>query len=158
MIIIIAINIILFCLYNIYIIYKYGLPTSLSETAYMLEKRYWVFTVLCLVTGFSTLPIWFDMGSADWNFLKFLSMIGLVFTGVTPLFKEELNKPIHYTSAIITCICMLCWLGLSGCWWTLGIGVGLFVLLTIIDYKRVVYYGEVACWLGLLLYILIENI
>lgn len=155
---IITINIILFCLYNIYIIYKYGLPTSLSETAYMLEKRYWLFTVLCLVTGFSTLPIWFDIGSEDWNFLKFLSMIGLVFTGVTPMFKKELNKPIHYTSAIITCICMLCWLGLSGCWWTLSIGVWLFVLLTIMNYKRGLYYGEVACWLGLLLYILIENI
>ena len=152
---IIVINIILFCLYNIYIIYKYGLPKSLSETAYMLEKKYWLFTVLCLVTGFSTLPIWFDIGSADQNFLKFLSMIGLVFTGVTPMFKKELNEPIHYTSAIITCVCMLCWLGLNGFWWTLGIGVGLFVLLTIIDYKRGVYYGEVACWLGLLIQILL---
>lgn len=82
-------------------------------------------------------------------------MIGLVFTGVTPMFKKELNEPIHYTSAIITCVCMLCWLGLNGFWWTLGIGVGLFVLLTIIDYRRGVYYGEVACWLGLLIQILL---
>ena len=149
MIIIITINIILFCLYNIYIIYKYGLPTSLSETAYMLEKKYWLFTILCLVTGFSILPIWF--GGDDWDFLKFLSMIGLAFTGVTPMFKEGLDKPVHYTSSIITCICMLLWLGLNGFWWTLGIGVGLFVLLTIIDYKRVVYYGEICCWLGLLI-------
>lgn len=148
---IIVINIILFCIYNIYIIYKYGLPTSLSETAYMLEKRYWLFTVLCLVTGFSTLPIWFDIGSSDWDFLKFLSMIGLAFTGVTPMFKEGLDKPVHYTSSIITCICMLCWLGLNGFWWSLGIGIGLFIILTCIDYKRVVYYGEICCWLGLLI-------
>ena len=148
---IITINIILFCLYNIYIIYKYGLPTSLSETAYMLEKRYWLFTILCLVTGFSILPIWFNIGSSDWNFLKFLSMIGLVFTGVTPMFKEGLDKPVHYTSSIITCICMLLWLGLNGFWWSLGIGIGLFIILTCIDYKRVVYYGEICCWLGLLI-------
>lgn len=154
MTIIIAINIILFCLYNIYIIYKYGLPTSLSETAYMLGKRYWLFTILCLVTGFSTLPIWFDIGSSDWNFLKFLSMIGLAFTGVTPMFKEGLDKPVHYTSSIITCICMLLWLGLNGFWWTLGIGIGLFIILTCIDYKRVVYYGEICCWLGLLITLL----
>lgn len=146
---IITINIILFCLYNIYIIYKYGLPTSLSETAYMLEKRYWLFTILCLVTGFSILPIWF--GGDDWDFLKFLSMIGLAFTGVTPMFKEGLDKPVHYTSSIITCICMLLWLGLNGFWWSLGIGIGLFIILTCIDYKRVVYYGEICCWLGLLI-------
>ena len=148
---IITINIILFCLYNIYIIYKYGLPTSLSETAYMLEKMYWLFIILCLVTGFSILPIWFNIGSSDWDFLKFLSMIGLAFTGVTPMFKEGLDKPVHYTSSIITCICMLLWLGLNGFWWSLGIGVGLFIILTCIDYKRVVYYGEICCWLGLLI-------
>ena len=151
MLTIITINIILFCLYNIYIIYKYGLPTSLSETAYMLEKRYWLFTILCLVTGFSILPIWFNIGSSDWDFLKFLSMIGLAFTGVTPMFKEGLDKPVHYTSSIITCICMLLWLGLNGFWWSLCIGIGLFIILTCIDYKRVVYYGEICCWLGLLI-------
>ena len=151
MLTILIINILLFLIYNGYIIYKYGIPNSLSETAYMLEKRYWLFTILCLATGFSTLPIWFNIGSADWNFLKFLSMIGLIFTGATPLFKKELNKPIHYTSAIITCVCMLCWLGLNGFWWSLGIGIGLFIILTCIDYKRVVYYGEICCWLGLLI-------
>ena len=148
---IITTNIILFCLYNIYIIYKYGLPTSLSETAYMLNTKKWLFTILCLVTGFSILPIWFNIGSSDWDFLKFLSMIGLAFTGVTPMFKEGLDKPVHYTSSIITCICMLLWLGLNGFWWSLGIGIGLFIILTCIDYKRVVYYGEICCWLGLLI-------
>lgn len=145
----------LFVIYNIFVISKYSIPTSLSETAYMLGKYYWLFTVLCISTVALVMPVWFDIGSHDWNFLKFLSMLGLVFTGVTPMFKKELNKPIHYTSAIITCICMLCWLGLSGCWWILGIGVGLFVLLIIMNYKRVVYYGEVVCWLGLLITLLL---
>lgn len=151
--IILIINILLFLIYNGYIICKYGIPNSLSETAYMLGSRKWLFTLLCLITAGCILPIW--LGGDDWNFLKFLSMLGLAFTGVSPMFKEGLDKPVHYTSSIITCICMLLWLGLNGFWWTLGIGVGLFVLLTIIDYKRVVYYGEIACWLGLLIQILL---
>ena len=95
------------------------------------------------------MPIWFGYG--EYNFLKFISVMGLIFTGVTPLYKKELDGKIHYTASILTCVCFLTWLGLNGFWWTLGIGVGIFAVLTAIDYKRVIYYGEIACWLGLLI-------
>lgn len=143
----------MFLVYNGYIIYKYGIPISLSETSYNLGNKFWLFTTLCLITAFSIMPIWFGYG--EYNFLKFISVMGLIFTGVTPLYKKELDGKIHYTASILTCVCFLIWLGLNGFWQTLGIGVGLFVLLTIIDYKRGVYYGEIACWLGLLIQILL---
>ena len=158
MYIVLIINIVLFLVYNLYIIHKYHIPSSLSETAYLLDKQYWLFTILCLLTSFSILPIWFEIGSSDWNFLKFLSIIGLIFTGVTPFFKKGLDQKIHYTASILTCVCFLTWLGLNGFWWTLGIGTGIFAILTAIDYKNVVYYGEVACWMGLLIQLLIQSL
>ena len=153
----ILIALILFVIYNIFVILKYDIPTSLSETAYMLGKYYWVFTGLCISTVALVMPCWFDIGSHDWDFLKFLSMIGLLFTGASPMFKKQLDKPIHFTSAIITCVCLLTWLGLNNHWWILGIGVGIFIILTTIDYKKVVYYGELCCWLGLLACIFIHK-
>ena len=96
--ILVIISIIITLVYNLYIILKYKkIPESLSETSYLLggNKRF-MFTGYCVLTSFLLLPILLELTTASFQIMPFIFCGGLLFAGCSPLFREGLDKPIHY--------------------------------------------------------------
>ena len=148
-------NLFIFLVYNIYTLIEYGIPESLSETTYLFgSKHNWLFTLLCFVVSFCLLPIWLSVDS-NFEFLKFLSIAPLLFVGVTPYFKDGIQKPIHYTSAIISFISVLLWFLMNGLYnWLIGMSTIFIILELLFDNTKYVYYLEIVVWLSLIMYIM----
>lgn len=101
-----------------------GVPESLSATYYNLKDEGWLFQVLCISTGFALLPCWLDACDGCCEFLAFLSCGGLMFVGAAPMFKLKIDGIVHYSSAVVCCVCSVLWLLLNGdfpivLWWSL---------------------------------------
>ena len=102
--------IILICLllitfvYNGYIIYKHKtIPSSFSETAYLLgENKNYFFTLYCLMIGFATLPQLFEITNNGFGFIPFIFIICLSFAGLTPNYRSDFQDKIHNISAYIS--------------------------------------------------------
>ena len=148
-------NLFIFLAYNIYTLIEYGIPESLSETTYLFgNKHNWLFTLLCFVVSFCLLPIWLSV-DFNFDFIKFLSIAPLLFVGVTPYFKEGIQKTIHYTSAIISFISILLWFLMNGLYnWLIGMSIIFIILELLFDKTKYVYYLEIVVWLSLIMYLL----
>lgn len=104
--------ILLTILYNSYILIKYHkIPESLSETSYLLggNKKYW-FTGYCFAIGFLLLPVLFNITTNCLLVLPFITCGGLMFAGCSPLFKDGLDKPVHYVGSILAFIAYVCYM------------------------------------------------
>lgn len=98
-------------IYSSFIIIKYKkVPDSLSETAYILggNKRY-LFTLYCTIISFCILPALLSITSTL-QFIPFIFCGGLLFAGCSPLFKEGLDKKVHYISAFIAFAAYICYM------------------------------------------------
>lgn len=103
--------------------YKYfGIPYSISDTYYKLEKRKkglgWLFTAMCWGVGGLLLPALLDLTPETYQFTAFLACSGLLFIGAAPQFKLPLTNAVHYGSAAVCVIASQVWVGLA-CWWVL---------------------------------------
>lgn len=114
--IMVLVGLILFVLYNVgVLILNHGkAPVSVSETSYILQERlgrkyHFLFTLICIIVCVTFFPLWIASTPDNFQFLVFLSCAGVLFAGSTPFFRESLEKPIHYTAAIITAITYILW-------------------------------------------------
>lgn len=140
-------------IYNGYVLKNYGVPESLSETAYLFRfhgKSEWLFTYFCLIVAFILFPIWVSQTNENYQFLTFLSCGGMIFAGITPLFKEEFQKAVHYTSGIIAMIAYLAWMIWAKEYYVLFAEIALFANALVFDKKNYTYYAEVICLVGLI--------
>lgn len=156
MLILIILMLLITFLYNGYMFIKYKkIPESLSETSYLLggNKRYW-FTMYCFIISILLLPVLFETTIINFQILPFIFCGGLAFAGCSPLFKEGLDKIVHYSSSyiafsayILYMICCMNW------WWVFGYFIVLG-LLCIIRWKSYVYWAEMLALLEICIYIL----
>lgn len=146
-------------LYNCYIIFKYKrIPISLSETAYILggSKKY-LFSLYCLVVGFSLLSSLFEIIPPDYEFLPFLLITGLLFSGFSPNFRDKLVSKVHYISAIISfCAFLIYMLLCLNLFWVLSYGI-IFGLLCILKRSSYVYFAEILSLIVLIINIFIYH-
>ena len=120
-----------------------GIPESFSETYYELKDNGWMFQALMVFCGIGLLPSWMDVSSDDWQFLVFLSCVGIVFTGVAPAFKLKLEGAVHYSAAVVCCVSAIVWILLEGMypvvlWW------GLIGWMLYLQYGRWCWWLEVS--------------
>lgn len=145
--------------YNTYaIIINKGIPESLSSTSYVFlenNKKYYYFSIYCILTAAILLPIWLNASIEEWKFLVFLTCYEIIFAGVTPFFREDFHKSIHYTAGILAVITYILWMILSG-YTKFLMWEGIITLIPIIfNYKNFVYYIEVFGLLTLLILLII---
>lgn len=154
------ITLLLFCLlitliYNIYILIKYKkIPQSLSETSYLLggNKRY-LFTIYCFIISFCLLPILLEI-TTTLQFIPVIFCVGLLFSGCSPLFREGIDRIVHYSSAYIAFAAYICYIIFCmGWWWLLGYVVILGIL-CLWKYKCYVYFAEMLALFEIMIYIL----
>lgn len=149
-------NIILTILYSIFaIIYKKGVPESISETSsFWPNSKLNIFTCYCIITGLFLFYPWISSGS--YEFLAFLGIAGLFVAGSTPLFKEEsFQNRLHYIGGILSEICSVLWMILNGYWLFISIAFSLAIILTIFKPKSWVFFFEIFTMLCLYIVLLI---
>ncbi len=95
--------------YLAYIVKCFGIPRSLSDTFYLLGDRGWIFQVVLGLFGALLMPTWIDLSSGNTQFLAFLACAGLLFVAAAPCFKIDIEGKVHYTSAMLCCVCAFVW-------------------------------------------------
>lgn len=132
-------------------------PESISATSYISRELFDTtapFTVLCISSAVCLFPLWVAVTPDIYQFLVFLSCMGMLFAGTTPLYKQEFEGKIHYTGGIIAFVCGLIWLILTHCWITLAAIVGLGGLWTIFDRKKYTFIFEFVSYIAVCLAVL----
>ena len=106
-----------------------GIPISISNTYYLLGNKGWIFQVFLCLLAVLLYIVWFPLVSEYYQYFPFLCCSSLLFVASAPCFKEELQGNVHYSSAIISCVCDVLWQVLEGLWdVTLWFGVIGFML------------------------------
>ena len=81
---------------------KRGIPDSVSEIAYIIP--HWAFSAWIAVAGISLMPPMMDSLNENWQWIGFLSIVGLMCVSASAYYKTE-AKTLHYVGG---CLCALC--------------------------------------------------
>lgn len=150
----IHISFIIFIAYVSSMIVMFGIPASISDTYYLLERKRrglgWLFTAFSWGVAFTLLPAWLDMTPQAYQFLPFLAAAGLAFVGAAPQFKLSLTGPVHYVGAAACCLSAGAWVALSGAWWTLPAAYAVFLGVASFDHKWM-FWIEIAAFVSVFL-------
>lgn len=155
---ILVFNLLIFITYNVYILKEFGVPESLSETTYLLKDKHWIFTLLCFITTFTLLPLWFGVcNNHNFDFLKFFSLGSLLFVGATPFFKESLQRQIHYISAIVCFVSIILWFFLQHLLLYIAVYIILFIFsMFIFKKENYVYVAEIILWFMIIIFLMMQ--
>lgn len=152
------ISFIIIFLYVLYILLKYGVPHSLSQTYYILGKYGWIFSVvLILSVGFIT-PQLLEL---DYSYLAFISIAGVLFVAFAPNFmSDKLVDDVHVHSARIALIASQIWVYLhSPLILLLWIPIGIYGLISYLKNKNfgnIKFWGEIVMLLTVYLVTLVK--
>lgn len=116
-----TVSVSIFLLYLGFIILKFGIPKSLSQSFYLLEDIKhglgYIFTIVLWGMAFTLLPVWLSTPiGEDWEFLKFLCCASLCFVGAAPRFLDQDSK-VHTIAAITSAITGLLWILICTNFW-----------------------------------------
>jgi hypothetical protein len=101
----------LFFMYVLMICRKFGIPNSLSESFYLLPKKYnIIFIIVLTLIPLSTIIILFSKIN-DFYTLTFISIavIGNIIVGIFAQFKDTFQKYFHFGGAIISAASIYLW-------------------------------------------------
>lgn len=122
------------------------MPISLSETYYDLkrQRKGWYFTLTLFTTAASLLPIWLDKTEGAWyQFLVFISCACVFFVAVTPDYRKDMERKIHYTSAYLACIAVIVYHIVNGTWPILIITLIPTVVSILGKFDGVAFFAEI---------------
>lgn len=142
--------------YNTYIILKYKrIPESLSETSYMLCKDKLLFVGYCVITGGLMLPLLLNITPENFQCFPFFICGGLIMAGASPLYRNGLDKYVHYVSAMFAFISFLIYLGIYN--WLMLLTVILFLCsyYIVLGKKTIIYFAEIVALIYLIYIILV---
>lgn len=110
--ILIIVSLLITVAYLTYTFKLFGVPWSISETYYLLEKRKKgsgiLFTFWTWTAGLPLLIAWLNIASnTHYQFLPFLACGSLMLLGTAAQFKQSLTEMVHYISAGICVVSAL---------------------------------------------------
>ena len=129
--------------YLAFVILKFGIPYSISDTYYLLGKHGLLFQLALAATAFTAMPMLIDNSSENTKFLAFLACSGLLFVAAAPLFKLELEGKVHYTSAVICCVCLVLWQVFNTSWIVPLVAFALVLIPMLMD-RKFTWWLEIA--------------
>lgn len=92
-------------------VYRNGIPYSVSDTYYSLEHK-WTFSVSVILSALLLMPVAFQTSTESSEFLVFLLTVGQCLVGTAPHFKGWQNK-LHIAGAILLLVCSQIWVSLN---------------------------------------------
>lgn len=93
-------------------VYRNGIPYSISDTFYSLEHKLW-FGITMWLTSLLLMPGILDLTPEGYQFVSFLMCAGLMFVGAAPNFKKGIDRPVHITAATVSAVCSQVWVVLE---------------------------------------------
>lgn len=136
-------SLLIMCSYLSFVIGRFGIPRSISDTYYLLGKYGWLFQLALATTAFTALPMLIERSSANTQFLAFLACAGLLFVSAAPLFKLDLEGKVHYASAIVCCVGLVLWQVFNTSWIVPLVAFAL-VLIPMLKDKKYTWWLEIA--------------
>lgn len=132
------VSFLIFATYNTAIVWKYGMPSSLSDTFYILQNQKkglgYLFTGMMWTMAFTLVPAWVEISDAigGWEsnltFLAFLAAASIVFVGSAPAFRNVgIENKVHMISAKLCAVFSIAWCAVV-CWkimYIIPIAIGL---------------------------------
>lgn len=127
-------------------------PESLSAIYYGMGNG-WMFPLtLGVCAGLIIVPV-FEITPERIQFLVFLVMAGAIFVAASPRYRDGLDGPVHYISAIIMCAALLAWIIAMGYIPYSGIAGGVAGL---VKRRYLVYAFEIGMLVNLFYVLIIE--
>lgn len=112
-------------------IFRNGIPYSISDTFYSLDHKVW-FGFSMISSALLLMPAILERTPECYQFLAFLMCAGLCFVGVAPNFKAGMDRPVHIVATTIAALCSQVWVALTLPWlllvwiaWLVYVGVRL---------------------------------
>lgn len=154
--ILIIISLLITIIYLTYTIKLFGVPWSISDTCYKLERRKKgsgiLFTAWTWIGAFPLMIGWLDYNL--YQPLVFLACMALMFVGTAAQFKQKLTEMVHYVSAGVCVASALIWIILVGYWYIPVIFLSISFLLGL-KYQKWITWIEIAALLSTYLTLLI---
>jgi len=136
---------------------KYGVPTSLSASYYMI-KRGWAFQIALGVIGFSAMVYLLDANAGMWyQFISFFATAALIFVAFSPDYKQMLEGKVHGVAAIISAVASVLLTVSMGCWYVPAVVFTIFAPF-IKKSKNRVFWAEMACFGSMYLSLMLKLI
>ena len=89
------------------------IPESVSSIAYIMP--HWAFSVWIALTGLSTLPFILEALSDGWQWVGFLSIVGLLIVASSSYYKTE-EKTLHWVGGNLCAVCALIVVAIARPW------------------------------------------
>lgn len=93
-------------------VYRNGIPYSVSDTYYSLEQHKWAFSVSVILSALLLMPAAFQESTESSEFLVFLFTVGQCLVGTAPHFKGWQHK-LHIAGAMLLLVCSQVWVGIN---------------------------------------------
>ena len=93
-----------------------GVPESLSATYYDLGRYGWVFQAFVALVAATLYFVWLPVSEDGHEWMVFLSCASLLFVAAAPCFRLPLEGMVHYSSAVVCCLCAVSWQMAEGLW------------------------------------------
>jgi hypothetical protein len=129
--------------YLAFVVVKFGIPPSISESYYLLGKKGWLFQIALMVTAFCVVPSLVDASSENTRFLAFLACAGLLFVAGAPLFKLRFDGKVHFISAALCCGGLVLWQVVNTSWVIPALSFG-FACYPMLKGKKYMWWLEIA--------------
>lgn len=131
--------------YLTYIFYKFKcIPNSISDTFYLGAN--WLFTVVIGAIGFTTTAALLNVTPELYQFIAFLTGVGLVFVSAAPHFKERTEGVVHFSGALLFAISSQIWALLFFSPWVLLTWV---FIIPVIKSRSATFWAEIICIVNL---------
>lgn len=100
--------------YLVYVYCKVGVPNCLSDTAYSVSKPLFAVTMIA-VSALMWLPM-IEATADKWQFLVFLSFVGIAILAVSPYKDSDFNYKLHYVGTCTAMVAVLSLWAARGVW------------------------------------------
>lgn len=139
-------------------IYKYGIPSSLSETYYILKENKKQPLLFTAALGIADILVWFDwlrvsdVSFPNISFLTFICMVSILFVAVAPNFRS-IQKWVHTIGAIVGGLSAIIWCSIT-MWYIPAVLLLLAIAASVKKVSSVVFWFEMAAFLSVYICVL----
>mgnify|MGYP006991658561 CR=1 FL=1 len=159
------VGMLVFAVYNTFVLRKFGVPQSLSDSFYLwngVKKGLgYLFTLMMFAMAFCLMPGWLGITEVitSWShnltMLPFLAAASIAFVGAAPMFKDStLENKVHTISAYLAAAFSIIWCSVvcySVAWITIP-AAAIFVLIAAAATKTIrsskIYWLEMIAFLS----------
>lgn len=134
-----------FTAYILFVVKKYGIQESVSNSYYKLpEKQRWIFTIALWSFAFPAIVLGVEKSG-----LAFLAGAGIMFVGAAPAFRgDKMEETVHVTGALTGVIGGLIFMIVTGLWTVAVVTLAVMAFIKLSNVQNKTWWLELAAFYG----------